>query len=160
MISSEKYSAFLKLNENDPVKVDSVAHAFVSLVSMLASPIDRLFRTIFEGDWTRLPKSRCNLCGFDGCALVVAPSLNIQRFSLIHSGILSTPHLRDLSLIDNERIMSDILIILNEGVRLSFEYTLHISPSLSTLTLKLSETCSVAILTSCRLSMNAEKHCS
>ncbi|KAK2961835.1 hypothetical protein BLNAU_3272 [Blattamonas nauphoetae] len=109
MTSSQKYSAFLKWNENDPDTVDSFAPAFMSLVSMVRDGSKR----VFECDCARLPKPRCSVCGFDDCSLVYIQSIDIL------DEILSRPKLHDLSLTSLDYIPREILRIADSGVQLA-----------------------------------------
>ncbi|KAK2954848.1 hypothetical protein BLNAU_10178 [Blattamonas nauphoetae] len=115
MAFSDEYSPFLNWTPTAPITADSVLPVFISLVSMV--------RDGFQFDVTllrKLPKPHWTVCGFDGCAHVFTPSIDIREDSQIDLQIiLSTPHLRDLSGIDDQNVMTDILEIFDNGVWLS-----------------------------------------
>ncbi|KAK2955460.1 hypothetical protein BLNAU_9507 [Blattamonas nauphoetae] len=82
MISSSEYSAFLNWNPKDPITIDSVAHAFIALVSMVRDGYQKesqsriRSRRFVEDYRTRLHKSRCSVCGLDDYALDLVPSID------------------------------------------------------------------------------------
>ncbi|KAK2961774.1 hypothetical protein BLNAU_3211 [Blattamonas nauphoetae] len=113
MITSKEYSPFLQWNPPDRKTVGSVAPPFVSLVSMV--------RDGFEFGEDLLQKSSKFLSSlislfetndsFDDFLKAVG-----QDSPNPAAVILSTPHLRDLSVVEDKVIMNDILSIFKFGV--------------------------------------------
>ncbi|KAK2945140.1 hypothetical protein BLNAU_19930 [Blattamonas nauphoetae] len=81
LIKSIEYSPFLNWNPPDPGTIDPVASPFDSLEYQGST----LLGCFFGGHWTRLPRPRFSVYGFDSCALIVIPSIDIQRNSVTHS---------------------------------------------------------------------------
>ncbi|KAK2943180.1 hypothetical protein BLNAU_21908 [Blattamonas nauphoetae] len=117
-MSSEdpEYSPFLKWNPDDPFSVDSVAQPFVSLTSMV--------RNGYEFDQELVSKASAFLSSLKRHVNPLTESDVFLKAIGQDSPdpaavILSTPHLRDLSLIDDQGVMNDIRFIFNRGVWIS-----------------------------------------
>ncbi|KAK2961818.1 hypothetical protein BLNAU_3255 [Blattamonas nauphoetae] len=140
MISSEDYSPFLTWKANNPITVDSIAQAFVSLVSMIRDDSDfdeelvsqasqfvsSLSRHLFKSDGF---EEMLNIVGqgSPNPAAVLYPYST--RLTLVSSKLiprmLSTPHLHDLSVVADKRVLKAILLILNSGVWLTSSHNLR-----------------------------------
>ncbi|KAK2942368.1 hypothetical protein BLNAU_22711 [Blattamonas nauphoetae] len=113
MISSDEYSPFLNWNPKDPVSIDSVAQAFVSLVSMVRDDYQFGEELVIRASTDVVTFVRQIL---DSCSLS-------NRLALVSSKLfprmLSTPHLRDLSVLLDKGILNDILVIKHFGICLA-----------------------------------------
>ncbi|KAK2961860.1 hypothetical protein BLNAU_3297 [Blattamonas nauphoetae] len=120
MTSSEKYSPFLKWIPDYQITVDSVAPPFVSLVSMVRDGYkfdQELHRkvSILISAITR----KINRQTVDDLLEAIG-----QDSTDSAAVILSTPYLRDLSVMDDQDILKIILAIIDSGVQLASDNNL------------------------------------
>ncbi|KAK2954132.1 hypothetical protein BLNAU_10949 [Blattamonas nauphoetae] len=116
MISSDEYFPFQKWSTKDKVTANSVAQAFLSLVSMV--------RDDFQFSKKLIRKTSSFLSSVTS---LVLPSIDVDDLmKAIGQGstnptavILSIPLLRDLSVIADKDVLSGILFILRDGIQIS-----------------------------------------
>ncbi|KAK2954847.1 putative leucine-rich repeat domain-containing protein [Blattamonas nauphoetae] len=122
MTSSDEYSPFLKWSPTERRTADSVAPPFASLVSMV--------RDGFQFDVTLLRKTSTLFSSIrqlfkKSDVIDDVMKANGQGSPNPAAVILSTPHLRDLSVIGDQDILKVILAIFRSSVWISSPDTLH-----------------------------------
>ncbi|KAK2950206.1 hypothetical protein BLNAU_14892 [Blattamonas nauphoetae] len=107
MIDPE-YSPFMSWNPKDPITVDSIAHVFVSLVSMV--------RDNYQFDEELVRRASTFIASLN-THFFEEPFADDLLMAIGHgspdpaAGMLTTPRLRDLSAVEDKRIVKDILEI-------------------------------------------------
>ncbi|KAK2949244.1 hypothetical protein BLNAU_15847 [Blattamonas nauphoetae] len=150
MISSVEYSPFLTWKETDPITADSVSAVFLTLVSMvrddykfdeeLLRQCSTFFSLIinnfglvlnFNAFLKAIGQDSTNTAAVDALTLLrpcvvkcSKPTCMAFISSKLLPRMLSTPHLRDLSEIDDQSILSNMMEILQAGVVLATEDTI------------------------------------
>ncbi|KAK2961753.1 hypothetical protein BLNAU_3190 [Blattamonas nauphoetae] len=116
MLTSEEYSPFLNFNPTDPITIDSVTHVFISLVSMVRDGYHFNPELLKQAStfFSSLRETFSNSDGLDAFLKAIG-----QVFPDPAAVIISTPHLRNLSAIENQSILNDIITIFRSGVWLS-----------------------------------------